>query len=107
MVTFIDGELKNLYRHFRIRTIGAESGGDDFGMMLEMLKRRFSRGKEEGDLPELIVVAGKGSGRWPWRPWQIGIEGVERSGQDGGSAAAPRGLSVGRVVFAAQANPVV
>ena len=59
MVTFINGEPdKNLYRHFRIKTIDASSGGDDFGMMLEMLKRRFARGKEEADLPDLIVVDG-------------------------------------------------
>ena len=66
MVTFIDGEPdKNLYRHFRIRTIDAASGGDDFGMMLEVLKRRFSRGKAEADLPDLIVVDG-GRDNWPW-----------------------------------------
>ncbi len=59
MVTFINGEPdKNLYRHFRIRTIDPCSGGDDFGMMLEVLKRRFARGKEEADLPDLIVVDG-------------------------------------------------
>ncbi len=59
MVTFIDGEPdKKLYRHFRIRTIDPSSGGDDFGMMLEVLKRRFTRGKEEADLPDLIVVDG-------------------------------------------------
>jgi excinuclease ABC subunit C len=59
MVTFINGEPdKNFYRHFRIKTIDESSGGDDFGMMLEMLKRRFARGKEEADLPDLIVVDG-------------------------------------------------
>src|SRR6476660_8852599 len=59
MVTFINGEPdKRFYRHFRIKTIDASSGGDDFGMMLEMLKRRFARGKEEADLPDLIVVDG-------------------------------------------------
>ena len=83
MVTFIDGEPdKNLYRHFRIKTIGAESGGDDFGMMLEMLKRRFSRGKEEGDLPELIVVDG-GKGQLAMAiaaMAEVGIEGVEAVG---------------------------
>jgi excinuclease ABC subunit C len=59
MVTFIDGEPdKDLYRHFIIRTIDPSSGGDDFGMMLEVLKRRFSPGKEEAGLPDLIVVDG-------------------------------------------------
>ena len=35
MVTFLNGEPdKNLYRHYRIRTIDPSGGGDDFGMML-------------------------------------------------------------------------
>lgn len=59
MVTFFNGEPdKTRYRHYRIRTIDPSSGGDDFGMMLEVLKRRFSRAKEENDLPDLVVVDG-------------------------------------------------
>jgi excinuclease ABC subunit C len=58
-VTFINGEPdKTRYRHYRIRSIDASSGGDDFGMMLEVLKRRFTRGKDEADLPDLVVVDG-------------------------------------------------
>ncbi len=58
-VTFIDGEPdKEHYRHYRIRTVDPAGGGDDFGMMLEVLKRRFARGKEEASLPDLIVVDG-------------------------------------------------
>ncbi len=83
MVSFIDGEPdKNLYRHFRIRTVDASSGGDDFAMMLEMLKRRFTRGKEEADLPDLIVVdGGKGQLAMALTAMaEIGIEGVEAVG---------------------------
>lgn len=59
MVTFFNGEPdKSRYRHYRIRTVPAESGGDDFAMMYEVLKRRFSRGLKEGDLPDLVVVDG-------------------------------------------------
>ncbi|HJX10942.1 MAG TPA: excinuclease ABC subunit UvrC, partial [Candidatus Binatia bacterium] len=59
MVTFVNGEPdKTRYRHYRIRTIDPASGGDDFGMMLEVIKRRFARGKEAADLPDLIVVDG-------------------------------------------------
>ncbi|MFQ5852185.1 MAG: excinuclease ABC subunit UvrC [Candidatus Binatia bacterium] len=59
MVTFYDGEPdKGHYRHYRIRTTKASSGGDDFAMMHEVLKRRFRRGMEEGDLPDLVVVDG-------------------------------------------------
>jgi excinuclease ABC subunit C len=58
-VTFVNGEPdKAHYRHYRIRTVDPSVGGDDFGMMLEVLKRRFTRGKEEGDLPDLVVVDG-------------------------------------------------
>ena len=59
MVTFFNGEPDKMrYRHYRIRTIDSSSGGDDFGMMLEVLKRRFSRAKQENDLPDLVVVDG-------------------------------------------------
>ncbi len=59
MVTFFNGEAdKKRYRHYRIRTVSADSGGDDFAMMHEVLKRRFSRGVQEGDLPDLVVVDG-------------------------------------------------
>ncbi|HEV8341576.1 MAG TPA: excinuclease ABC subunit UvrC [Candidatus Binatia bacterium] len=59
MVTFINGEPeKKFYRHYRIRTIASENGGDDFAMMHEVLKRRFARGIHEGDLPDLVVVDG-------------------------------------------------
>ncbi len=59
MVTFFNGEAdKNRYRHYRIRTVSADAGGDDFAMMHEVLKRRFSRGVQEGDLPDLVVVDG-------------------------------------------------
>jgi excinuclease ABC subunit C len=59
MVTFFDGEPdKKRYRHYRIRTVDAVSGGDDFAMMHEVLRRRFRRGVEEGDLSDLVVVDG-------------------------------------------------
>ncbi len=59
MVTFFNGEPdKDHYRHYRIRTVALDSRGDDFGMMFEVLKRRFSRGVESGDLPDLVVVDG-------------------------------------------------
>lgn len=56
MVTFDEGEPdKNRYRRFRIRTV---PGADDFAMMYEVLKRRFTRAKEEGSYPDLLVVDG-------------------------------------------------
>ncbi|MBI2988697.1 MAG: excinuclease ABC subunit UvrC [Deltaproteobacteria bacterium] len=59
MVTFFNGEAdKKRYRHYRVRSVSADSGGDDFAMMYEVLKRRFSRGVHDGDLPDLVVVDG-------------------------------------------------
>jgi excinuclease ABC subunit C len=115
MVTFIDGEpAKNLYRHFRIRTVDASSGGDDFAMMLEMLKRRFTRGKEEADLPDLIVVdGGKGQLAMALTAMaEIGIEGVEAVGLakmrvQAAARSSEIERSEERVFLPGQSNPVI
>ena len=56
MVTF-EGGLPNKarYRRFAIRTV---EGQDDFAMLREILMRRFKRGIEENDLPDLVVIDG-------------------------------------------------
>ena len=115
MVTFIDGEAdKNLYRHFRIKTIDESSGGDDFGMMLEVLKRRFSRGKDDADLPDLIVVDG-GRGQLAMALTamaELGIEGVDAVGLAKMRVqAAARSADIERleerVFLPGQSNPVI
>ncbi|MFQ5587231.1 MAG: excinuclease ABC subunit UvrC [Nitrospiria bacterium] len=66
MVVFENGlPKKSDYRHFKIRTI---EGANDFGMMAEVLTRRFRRKTEEQDpsdpgrsntvLPDLILIDG-------------------------------------------------
>ncbi len=56
MVSFENGRPnKSAYRRYKIKTV---SDADDFGMMHEVLTRRVRRGKEEGNLPDLIVVDG-------------------------------------------------
>ncbi|MBI3757295.1 MAG: excinuclease ABC subunit UvrC [Deltaproteobacteria bacterium] len=56
MVVFDEGEPdKNRYRRFRIKTV---EGADDFGMMYEVLTRRYRRALEEHDLPDLLMVDG-------------------------------------------------
>ena len=56
MVAFDEGEPdKNRYRRFRIKTV---PDADDFRMMYEVLTRRFSRAKINGDYPDLLVVDG-------------------------------------------------
>ncbi|MBN1962098.1 MAG: excinuclease ABC subunit UvrC [Deltaproteobacteria bacterium] len=46
---------KNLYRHYKIRSL---TTADDFQALYEVLSRRARRGLEEGDLPDLIVIDG-------------------------------------------------
>ena len=56
IVRFVEGKpAKRGYRKYRIRTV---EGPDDYGMMAEVLARRFRRGLEDGDLPDLLLVEG-------------------------------------------------
>lgn len=124
-VTFIKGEPdKHHYRHYRIRTIGPESGGDDFGMMLEVLKRRFekTKGKEgaaekahdESEFPDLVVVDG-GKGQLAMAITalaEVGVEGIDAIGlaKDRVEAAARSAdiqRSEERVFLPGQSNPVI
>ncbi|MFA5368001.1 MAG: excinuclease ABC subunit UvrC [Dehalococcoidia bacterium] len=60
MVVFEDGQPKKAhYRRFRIKSVG---GIDDYAMMKEVLRRRFSRvGQAEGSwglVPDLVIIDG-------------------------------------------------
>lgn len=56
LVSFFRGEpAKSNFRHYKIRTV---EGPNDYAMMEEVLKRRFLRGLEEGNFPDLFVVDG-------------------------------------------------
>ena len=56
MVCFTDGQPdKQRYRRYRIRTL---EGPNDYGMMLEVLQRRYRRALAEDDLPDLLMVDG-------------------------------------------------
>ena len=56
MVTFSDGvPSKEGYRHFRIKTV---EGADDYGMMYEVLLRRYRKASEDNDLPDLTLLDG-------------------------------------------------
>ncbi len=54
-----DGLVKNQYRKFNIKTESL-SPGDDYGMMREVLTRRFSRmlKEENAERPDLVVIDG-------------------------------------------------
>jgi excinuclease ABC subunit C len=56
LVVFEDGKAaRDRYRHFKIKTI---EESDDYGMMYEVLFRRYQRVLEEKDLPDLVIVDG-------------------------------------------------
>jgi excinuclease ABC subunit C len=46
---------KRYYKKFKIRTV---TGQDDFASMAEVIRRRYIRAKEEGILPDLILIDG-------------------------------------------------
>ncbi|MBQ2188631.1 MAG: excinuclease ABC subunit C [Bacteroidales bacterium] len=57
MVQFVNGKPNKAgYRHFNIKTV---QGPDDYASMREVVRRRYSRLKEEGkELPDLIITDG-------------------------------------------------
>ncbi len=56
MVSFEDNlPDKRNYKKFKIRTV---SGQDDFASMAEVIRRRYRSAKEEGALPDLILIDG-------------------------------------------------
>ncbi len=46
---------KRNYKKFKIRTV---QGQDDFASMAEVIRRRYTKAKEEGILPDLILIDG-------------------------------------------------
>ncbi|MBA3603056.1 MAG: excinuclease ABC subunit UvrC [Parachlamydiaceae bacterium] len=56
LVAYTEGRKdSNRYRVYKIKTA---EGSDDYGAMREVLERRFKKGKEENDLPDLLIVDG-------------------------------------------------
>lgn len=56
LVCFENGvKEKRKYRHYTIKTV---EGPDDYAMMAEVLERRFRRGIQDDDLPDLLMVDG-------------------------------------------------
>ncbi len=56
MVSFEDGKAaRERYRHFKIKSV---EGADDYGMMYEVLLRRYTRALRENDLPDLVLLDG-------------------------------------------------
>ena len=111
-VVFVGGRPdKELYRHYRIRTVGQ---ADDFAMMSEVLSRRFRNGAEQDGRPDLIVVDG-GIGQLNVLTRvleELGVEGMAAAGLAKSRVA--RGMtqttierSDERVFLPGRKNPVV
>jgi len=55
-VVFTDGKPdKSGYRLYKVR---GDAAGDDFASMYQVLTRRLAKGKELGDLPDLLLIDG-------------------------------------------------
>ncbi len=113
MVVFTGGEPDRAqYRRFKIKTV---MQADDFGMMYEVLRRRLSRGRDEGNLPDLIIVdGGKGQLSVAVRVIrEIGIDSVELAGlakarvQDDGVYATEVRSTEERLFLPNRKNPVI
>jgi excinuclease ABC subunit C len=76
-VAATDGEPdKARYRHYRIKSLQRQ---DDFASMHEVISRRLTRGLEEGELPDLLVIDG-GKGQLASAlaaVKDLGVEGVD------------------------------
>lgn len=56
MVAFTEGlKDKSRYRKYKVKSV---TGPDDYATMMEVLKRRYTKAKEENDLPDLLLVDG-------------------------------------------------
>lgn len=56
MIAFTEGAKdKARYRKYKVKRV---TGPDDYATLMEVLIRRLKRGKEENDLPDLLVIDG-------------------------------------------------
>lgn len=56
LVAFLEGVKDSArYRKYKVRAV---EGSDDYAALREVLERRYRRGKEDSDLPDLLIVDG-------------------------------------------------
>lgn len=103
-VCFVDGAPdKRRYRRYSIKTV---EGTDDFAMLYEAVTRRLRRGKETGDLPDLLIVdGGKGQLNVAITACRdLGVRIVNAVGGDGLSAVTADGATRPSVALASIAK---
>jgi len=113
-VVFREGlSFQDGYRRYKIRI---QKGADDYGMMYEVLQRRFRKGTAEKDLPDLLLIdGGKGHLGVALKVLEdLGIQGVQaaaiakgrRRERDRGDPASEVDPFVDRVFLPGRSNPV-
>lgn len=111
MVTFQDGRAeKSQYRRFKIRGV---QQSDDFGMMREVLRRRYTRALKEESFPDLAVIDG-GRGHLTVATDVLRDLGIDRldvvalakGDSKSGAAARARGGKGDRVFLPDEAEPL-
>lgn len=56
LVAFVEGKKET--KRFRLYRIREAAASDDYGMLREVLQRRFKKGREEESLPDLLMIDG-------------------------------------------------
>jgi excinuclease ABC subunit C len=113
-VVFQDGlPLRDGYRRYKIRI---PKGADDYGMMYEVLQRRFKKGEDQQPLPDLLLVdGGKGHLGVALRVFKdLDIRGVQAAAiakgrTEGKNRVDPEGVPdmlTDRVFLPGRSNPV-
>jgi len=95
---------KSDYRHFRIRTV---EGVDDFGMISEIIRRRYRRLLEEGaEMPDLIIVDG-GKGQLNTALRTLLDLGLKEEDIDIIGIAKEKGELLDRIYLSGKTDPVI
>lgn len=107
MVVFTDG-LKDgkRYRTYRLK-IGTKP--DDYAAMYEVLTRRYKRGKEDNDLPDLVIVdGGKGQLNIARQVFEkLNIVGVDLIGVSKEEGRHDKGMTNEQVFLLNQKTPIL
>lgn len=107
LVSFVHGEKdKSRMRLFKIRQT---EGSDDYASMREVLLRHFSKLKEKGDFPDLLIVdGGKGQLNVALKVFgELGIATVDAIGVTKDEARHDKGLTQEKIYLPHEKDPLL
>lgn len=106
LVVFKDGK-KDL-KHYRTYRLKVGQKPDDYASMREVLMRRYKRAKEEGDLPDLIIVdGGKGQLNTALQVFEeLNVIGVDVIGLAKEEGRHDKGMTAERAFLCNQEEPI-